>query len=74
MAMYGNFITAKEASVFYKCRVEYARRKLRILALSLGKTRHHKKYEVIPDIKNISYYEFADAHNIPMTELERILK
>lgn len=72
--MTGNFITAKEASRFYKCRLEYARRKLRILAWTLGKTRYRKDYGVIPDIKSISYFEFAKAHNIPMSELERILK
>jgi hypothetical protein len=72
--MIGNYITAKEASIFYKCRLEYARRKLRVLAWKLGKTRFHKNYGVIPDIKTISYHEFAKAHNIPMTELERILK
>lgn len=73
MPMIGNYITAKEASIFYKCTVEYARRKLRVLAQSLNKRRIHNK-KPIPDIKHISYLEFAEAHNTPISELERILR
>lgn len=73
MALSGNYITAKEASIFYKCRVDYARKKMKVLAAFNQKFRYHNGKH-IPDIKNISYKEFAEAHGVTMSELEIILK
>lgn len=74
MAKLGNYISAKEASVFWRLSYKQTCRKLRVLASALGKKRPHKRYGIVPDIKRVSYQEFADAHNVTLQELERIIK
>ncbi len=77
MAIKGIYISAKEASKVYKCTPVHARRKLAALAkvLDLFRTRNLQgEVMIIPDIRRITYQQFADALNVSLDELEKAMK